>query len=103
MTIEEILLEVEKEFQMGGLSDGVYADYAREVAKRFAAALTARSDELKKDAARYRWLREKVGVDFLFGDFNPWFHAYGVDMTGLEKQTTDESIDAAIAEEASHG
>lgn len=60
MTIEEILLEVEKEFQMGGLSDGVYADYAREVAKRFAAALEYKNDALQKDAERWHCVRNSI-------------------------------------------
>ena len=35
--IEEIVDQVASEFQMGGLSDGVYLDFATEVAKRYAA------------------------------------------------------------------
>lgn len=28
-------------------------------------------EALRKDAERYRWLREKVGVDFIFGEYSP--------------------------------
>lgn len=33
--LHQICLEVEKEFEMGGLSGGLYEDYAKKVAKRF--------------------------------------------------------------------
>jgi hypothetical protein len=41
--LEQILKDVEKEFQMGGLSDGLYADYAKEVATRFARSIVEQS------------------------------------------------------------
>lgn len=34
--IQEIASEVEKEYQMGGLSSGLYFDFAKEVAIRYA-------------------------------------------------------------------
>jgi len=34
-TIQEILDEVENEYGLGGLSSGLYADYATDVAKRY--------------------------------------------------------------------
>lgn len=33
--LDEILIEVEQNFRMCGLSDGLYADYAKTVAKRY--------------------------------------------------------------------
>ena len=58
--------------------------------------LAAEVEALRKDAERYRWLREKVGVDLIFGDYNPWLLSCNTDMTDLEKKTTDAAIDAAI-------
>lgn len=34
MNIEQIMLDVQKEFESSGLTDGLYGDFAREVAKR---------------------------------------------------------------------
>jgi len=34
--INEIALEVQRDFQMGGLADGIYLDFATEVAIRYA-------------------------------------------------------------------
>jgi len=39
--IKNILDEVQRDFNCGGLSDGLYADYATEVAKRFATVSNA--------------------------------------------------------------
>jgi len=36
--LQRILDQVEREYQMGGLSDGLYGDYAAEVARRYAVA-----------------------------------------------------------------
>ena len=58
--------------------------------------LSAEVKALRKDAERYRWLREKVGVDLIFGDYSPWLLSCNTDMTDLEKKTTDEAIDAAM-------
>jgi len=33
--IKEIALQIQSEFQMGGLADGIYLDFAIEVAKRY--------------------------------------------------------------------
>ncbi|WP_342650877.1 ead/Ea22-like family protein [Pseudomonas sp. REB1044] len=55
---------------------------------------------LRKDAERYRWLRERCGVDFIFGDYNPWLLAEGVEMEQVERDTTDSAIDSAIAKDA---
>jgi hypothetical protein len=38
MDIEKIMLDVQKEFGSGGLTDGLSGDFAREVAKRAIAA-----------------------------------------------------------------
>ena len=35
-TIEEIVSDVENEYQMGGLFSGIHEDFVREVAKRYA-------------------------------------------------------------------
>ena len=58
--------------------------------------LSAEVEALRKDAERYRWLREKVGVDLIFGDYNPWLLSCNTDMTDLEKKTTDAAIDDAM-------
>ena len=34
MDLERICKDIEREFGMGGLSDGIYADFAKEVANR---------------------------------------------------------------------
>ena len=59
--------------------------------------LSAEVEALRKDAERYRWLREKVGVDLIFGDYSPWLLSCNTDMTDLEKKTTDAAIDAAMS------
>ena len=56
----------------------------------------AEIEALRRDAERYRWLREKVGVDLIFGDYSPWLLSCNTDMTDPEKKTTDEAIDAAM-------
>lgn len=53
-------------------------------------------EALRNDAERYRWLREKVGVDFIFGEFSPWLPGMESDMDDSDKKTTDESIDTAM-------
>jgi hypothetical protein len=49
--LKPILEDVEREYEMGGLSDGLYADYASDVAKRYASAalsaVTAERDRLE--------------------------------------------------------
>lgn len=59
--------------------------------------LKAENEALRKDAERYRWLREKVGVDFIFGEYAPWLPGGEEGMDEIEKQTTDEAIDAAMS------
>ena len=47
-----------------------------------------------KDAARYRWLRTRVGVDFIFGEIS----AYLPSGNGrVRPETTDKAIDQALA------
>lgn len=48
--IQEIAMEVESEFQLGGLSDGLYFTFAAEVAKRY--ALLAVSKERERVASK---------------------------------------------------
>lgn len=43
--IQPIKEEVEAEYKMGGLSDGLYGDFATEVAIRFAKRATAKAEE----------------------------------------------------------
>lgn len=51
--LPKILNEVEKEFEMGGLSDGIYADYAKDVAilvaKRIIESEIERLKTMKKE------------------------------------------------------
>lgn len=58
--LKPILEDVEREYEMGGLSDGLYADYASDVAKRYASAalsaVTAERDGLA--AARMAYANE---------------------------------------------
>lgn len=52
--IKPILEAVEKEYQMGGLSDGLYGDYASEVAKRYASVeLSSLQEKYNKLRAAY--------------------------------------------------
>ena len=60
--------------------------------------LKAELEACRKDAERYRWLREKVGVDHIFGDYNVWVPAAREDITAIEKETTDQAIDAAMSQ-----
>lgn len=73
---------------------------ARDYARKERDQLKVDNEALRKDAERYRWLREKVGVDLIFGDYNPWLLSCNTDMTDLEKKTTDEAIDAAMTKVA---
>jgi len=57
--IEEIAKEVETEMQMGGLSDGLYMDFAKEVAIRYA---SQREEELWKEFEAEK-LRHKMELD----------------------------------------
>ena len=54
MTKEEILRKVESDYQLGGLSSGLYADYALDVAEIYkdqeTAALQEKYDKLKAAA-----------------------------------------------------
>ena len=43
--IQEIAMEVESEFQLGGLSDGLYFTFAAEVAKRYALLAVSKERE----------------------------------------------------------
>jgi hypothetical protein len=71
MTIEKIMSEVEAEYGMGGLRAGVYGDFARDVAERYAAQLKAENEQLKATlaterlsgfAAAFYQIAEAVGV-----------------------------------------
>lgn len=56
--LKPILEDVEREYEMGGLSDGLCADYASDVAKRYASAalsaVTAERDQLRAEAETWR-------------------------------------------------
>ena len=60
------------------------------------ASLIARLRAAEKDAARYRWLRDRAGVDFAFGDFMVFLHSGNYEISDQDKINTDQSIDAAI-------
>lgn len=47
--LQKICDDVQREWQMGGLSDGLYGDYAKEVAKRYAARPEAGYREALKE------------------------------------------------------
>ena len=64
--------------------------------------LRADLEACRKDAERYRWIRERVGVDFMFGDYNPYLPGSSVVITQKDKETTDAAIDAAMSLEANH-
>lgn len=54
--LNDLCVRVEDEYEMCGLSEGLYADYAKEVAKRFNAALEAKlaeRDERLREVRRY--------------------------------------------------
>lgn len=59
-TIECIALNVQKEFQMGGLADGIYLDFASEVAKRYASI--AVSKERERIVEGIKSLEEMIAV-----------------------------------------
>lgn len=56
--LKPILEDVEREYEMGGLSDGLYADYASDVAKRYASAslsaVTAERDGEAESCEQWR-------------------------------------------------
>lgn len=54
--IEEIAKEVETEMQMGGLSDGLYMDFAKEVAIRYA---SQREEEVRQAIREFVESKEK--------------------------------------------
>lgn len=59
-------------------------------------ALVARLRAAEKDSARYRWLRDRVGVDFVYGDFMTFLPAGGYRLDDKTKAQTDEAIDTAM-------
>ena len=72
MDLQKICEEVEREFGMGGLSDGIYSDFAKEVAKRaikqatFAVGTRGPSEKLFDGdtliAYRHGWEQAKDGI-----------------------------------------
>lgn len=76
-------------------------DCQKAEAKRDAAL--ADLEACRKDAERYRWIRERVGVDFMFGDYNPYLPGSSVVITQKDKETTDAAIDAAMAHAKENG
>lgn len=61
-------------------------------------ALIARLRAAEKDAARYRWLRERAGV-FPEDCKTIWVLMDGCSMTDLERQETDQAIDTAMEQQ----
>lgn len=69
------------------------------VAKNAAEKLLAANTELaeaRRDAQRYRWLRQRVGVDYLFGEASPYLPTAN---SRLRPESTDEVIDRAMGTE----
>lgn len=76
-TIECIALDVQKEFQMGGLADGIYLDFASEVAKRYASIAVSKEREKKIDentSDGYHTFKELYEFRLLYNAalFNEW-------------------------------
>ncbi len=59
-------------------------------------ALIARLRAAEKDAARYLWLRDRVGVDHAYGDFMAFLPTGSYKLDEQAKKQTDEAIDAAM-------
>jgi len=59
-------------------------------------AMLSRLRAAEKDAARYRWLRGKVGVDHAYGDFMAFLPCGNYEITEHDNHNTDQAIDAAI-------
>ena len=55
MNIEQIMLEVETEFGLGGLSDGICIDFALEVSKRAALSERERWEAVLIDLLSAKW------------------------------------------------
>src|SRR5690606_39699452 len=51
--LDRICTDVEREYQMSGLSDGLYGDYAQKVARRFAALRPAPQSEPAQEAVAW--------------------------------------------------
>lgn len=61
---DEMLIDVEKEYQMGGLSSGLYADYAKEVSKRFfISELKSITDEIEEIKQRLEGLKKETEIE----------------------------------------
>jgi hypothetical protein len=59
-------------------------------------ALVAKLEAAEKDAARYRWIRERVGVDFEYGKGHAWMPCGNTKALDYVVET-DCAIDAAIS------
>jgi hypothetical protein len=66
---------------------------ALEYAKQTIADLEGELAEAQKDAARYRWLRERVGVDV-----REKYAYFPLRRSQLDNSSTDAAIDAAMQE-----
>ena len=62
-------------------------------------SLITRLRAAEKDAARYRWLRDRVGVDFAYGDFMAYLPTGGYRLDEQAKNETDQAIDAAMEQQ----
>lgn len=58
--------------------------------------LIARLRAAEKGEARYLWLRDRVGVDFAYGDFMPYLPTGGYRRDEQDKKQTDDAIDIAL-------
>jgi len=75
--IQEIAMEVESEFQLGGLSDGLYFTFAAEVAKRYASIAVSKERE-RRDAQIIEFINS--------GEPAPWNDTgWSVELSDVEK------------------
>ncbi len=58
--------------------------------------LIARLRAAEKNAARYLWLRDRVGVDFVYGEFHAYLPGGNYVRNKQDKEETDHMIDAAM-------
>lgn len=63
--ISQIAKEVEQEYQMSGLTGGLYENFARDVATRFTAELQRENAELRNALEKIANIRELAGDHIL--------------------------------------
>ena len=65
-TIEEIKQQVETEYQLGGLSTGLYGDYASEVAIRYARTL------LEERIERVKGMKDSINFKNIVNEYSQY-------------------------------